>query len=399
MIKEAVSPTTRPLLITKIIMTKITLSSFTRETLEENIKPYRQQIQNGSVKLIQSEKTADLIHADTFDQMETYLQSYFGFIWLGFQMQLPPDKLQESITAYVESWDKAKKQDAMTNEFNITGDLQGWISLFVREIYLQPIYCYEARKEYPDTLPYETLIFQRFLYLRDKTTFFPQKYSELSQKEYRKYRKLLSAGNKEAIRDVKNILLFTENLLSEIPAYLYGSPILTAFIKAMLDFKKTYDFIFPNEGLPLMDKYFDNIYIQRFTVDFFPFEKDLTPNFEKKPTFKTELSVTQLEEIYQSLIIKEYIDKNTGFNLFKAVFSGKDYASNEKIKWILLNRTITPHKTALRELLELVIIGKPTQKIIDNWFSDVKGNPIKLSKPKKNEASNYYLEFENLIKK
>ncbi len=145
-----------------------------------------------------------------------------------------------------------------------------------------------------------------------------------------------------------------------------------------------------------MNKYFKNAYVSQFNVKYIPFEKDFFDG-QQKPTFKTKLTDLQLNHFFEYLKI-ECIDKNTSYNLFRAVFNGKGYASNEKIKWILLNKKKVPHKSALREFLELTIDGKPTQKIIDNWFSDVKGEPIKLAKPKKGEYSNYFSDFEKALK-
>jgi hypothetical protein len=328
--------------------------------------------------------------------MEKYLQGY-SMIFLSS----PFHKLQEKdIINYTKSWEKSDKLNEMTTGLNISGDLRTWISVFIRQIYLQPVYYYEAIKKFPDTLPYETRVFERFLYLHDKTKFARAKYDELTQKDYRKLRELLPLEDKKTIQDLRKILFFTENLLSKIPGYLHSSPILTAFIQAIFDLKKLYDIVFPNDGLPLMNMYFKNAYLSQFNVNFIPFEKEFT-NDNKKPTFKTKLSETQLKKIFNHLKENKCISENTDYKLFKAVFSGIDYTSNEKIKWILLNRQNKPHKSALRDFLEFVITGKPTQKIINNWFSDAKGNPIELSKPKRGEYgeySNYLKGFEDALK-
>ncbi len=265
-------------------MTKITQTSFIVENFDKEVKPYQQQIKKGVIKVISLKTTTVLIHADTFGQMEKYLQGYFRNL-----LSSPFYKLQEKdINDYTESWDREDKLQSMTTGLNITDRLQAWISVFIRQIYLQPVYYYEAVKKFPDTLPYEGWVYQRYRYLNDKTRFAQNKYTELSQKDYRKYRELLPMEDKEAIREVRKILFFTENLLSKIPHYLYSSPILAAFIQEMFDLKKLYDIIFPNTELPLMNKYFKNAYVSQFNVKYIPFEKDLKNTKLSKPlTFES----------------------------------------------------------------------------------------------------------------
>ena len=78
-------------------------------------------------------------------------------------------------------------------------------------------------------------------------------------------------------------------------------------------------------------------------------------------------------------------------------FGGVPCNNPQNIKWILLNRQVKPHKTALREFLSKLLIKIPTQKIIDSIFTDESGKSIKLVKPKKGEFSNFYSEIESLI--
>lgn len=112
--------------------------------------------------------------------------------------------------------------------------------------------------------------------------------------------------------------------------------------------------------------------------------------------FQSSLTLSQIENLYKQLQ-GTYI--NTTIENFNLIFKDKQLPDNFiKIRWILLTIQNKPHKTALREFITLILKQQPKQSMIDNLFTDKKGNSIILAKPKKNEYSNYYNSFENILK-
>lgn len=114
--------------------------------------------------------------------------------------------------------------------------------------------------------------------------------------------------------------------------------------------------------------------------------------------FSGSIGTTQIGSLLEKMKGK-YFCESTSFPQLSAIYSGKALPLNfQKVKWILLNPFKEPHKKALREFLTLTIKGSPMQKTVDACFTDANGNSIKLSKPKKDENSNYYIEMEKLVK-
>jgi len=115
--------------------------------------------------------------------------------------------------------------------------------------------------------------------------------------------------------------------------------------------------------------------------------------------FQSSLEPPQIENLFNSLINGDYIDKNTNPDHFKAVFKNEPLPEGFKpIKWILLNNKKQPHKTALREFLTLALGKSPDRVTINTCFIDSKGRNIQLAKPKVKEFLNYYSNFEKMLK-
>ncbi|MEI8201616.1 MAG: hypothetical protein WCH34_01300 [Bacteroidota bacterium] len=121
-------------------------------------------------------------------------------------------------------------------------------------------------------------------------------------------------------------------------------------------------------------------------------------NKQPVKSFETTLTEPQLKKLFDELIKGNYINPETDLKQLKAIFNAEVIESRKKVKWILLSRKKQPHKTALRELLTLILGKRPEQKIVDVCFTDNLGNPIVLPKPKNNEPSNYYADLEKMIK-
>lgn len=115
--------------------------------------------------------------------------------------------------------------------------------------------------------------------------------------------------------------------------------------------------------------------------------------------FQTTLTDEEIRIHHDKLIKGGYIDKSTKLINYTAVF--RDLFLPDEfipVKWILLTPKKKPHKTALREFLTLALGKAPDQKTINICFTDRNGSIIKLAKPKRNEFSNYYKDFEELFK-
>jgi len=105
----------------------------------------------------------------------------------------------------------------------------------------------------------------------------------------------------------------------------------------------------------------------------------------------------QKEQLFNRLIEARFIDQETEFKTFEAIFSGSEIVRPfHRVTWIKTNPKGGAHKAALREFLTL-LLGKFNEKVVPFCFIDEQGNPIKLSKPKIIEPSNYFIELETII--
>ena len=136
-------------------------------------------------------------------------------------------------------------------------------------------------------------------------------------------------------------------------------------------------------------------YLQRVI---YPNETGSDTGIQPVKSFDPTLTKPQLQKLFDELIKGNYIHPETDFKQFSDIFNAEVIESNQRVKWILESNKRKPHKTALRELLTLILGKSPEQKIVDACFTDILGDPIKLAKPKKNEYSNYYANFEKMIK-
>lgn len=114
--------------------------------------------------------------------------------------------------------------------------------------------------------------------------------------------------------------------------------------------------------------------------------------------FSSKLTEVQIKRLFDQLIGK-YIDKTTNPDCFRAIF--KNYPLPEyfePVKWILKGKKNQPHKTALREFLNLILEKIPNQKDIDVCIADIYGKPIHLAKPKKEPNTDYWTaEFMKML--
>lgn len=112
-------------------------------------------------------------------------------------------------------------------------------------------------------------------------------------------------------------------------------------------------------------------------------------DYTTRQGFQNTLTDKQIEILYNKLKGK-YIDNNTNLNDFKAIFKNELLPPDiKKVKWIFLNQKKGPNQTSLREFLKATMQFKtkePDQNIIDNCFTDSKGDKLILGK---NKASVY----------
>jgi hypothetical protein len=114
--------------------------------------------------------------------------------------------------------------------------------------------------------------------------------------------------------------------------------------------------------------------------------------------FKCDLTDIQKKNLFNYLKDQKIIDKGTSEKHFNALLSEEELPQDFKnLKWILLNPKGGTHQQALRDFFE-VTLGEgniPSDKTINNYFTDKSGNPIKFSKP--NGKSNYLNDFETVV--
>jgi len=116
-----------------------------------------------------------------------------------------------------------------------------------------------------------------------------------------------------------------------------------------------------------------------------------------KPEFLIEYDNNQLELLHKSLEQQKYI--SIDLKSWKYWFCDEQCDNPQKIKWILLNRKGSPHKTALREFLMMLCKTSSLDKIVKTVFVDSKGKSIQLAKPKADEYSNYYTTTQEMFDK
>ena len=166
-------------------------------------------------------------------------------------------------------------------------------------------------------------------------------------------------------------------------------------------------------GSPDQEKHFEKLTTDNFSENFSPYTYLLKGNFNKKQIelidegfnkfkanfkvyepiivkgFNSKLKEKQIKIIYDSLVDLNYIKSD--FHCFEAIFKIRSDIENfKKVIWL-------KNKTSLREFFILLNI-RPTQKIIKELFSDIKGNEIVLPKPKRKDLSSYYWEMEPIMK-
>ncbi len=296
---------------------------------------YIKQIESKILRLIEINNSAIIIHTDTLYQMETYLQAYWA-VWHNSPFK---DYTDNDIKKYIDSWEmgKTNKQTKIADEIGVSNELSHLISFYVKNIYLQPIYFHRAIKMYPDNLDPTTKIYQRYKYLNGNNA--KDKYIERTQSIYQEFRRLLPNEDKEAIHDIRKILFFTESLIAGLPHYLYNSPILVQFIRSIFELKQMYDLVIPNNGLPRMNKYFNNVDISNYKVNYVHFEKDAVilenPDFTREniefwyqgaiDTFKLKGNVSKLIESAK-LDNKKPICINDGW----VIFEPKEHSEKKK---------------------------------------------------------------------
>ena len=240
----------------------------------------------------------------TQKQMEQYVNHY----WVAWRNSHLWNATEKEINEYKKSWEpgKANRRENIVKDNGIENKIGVWISFYVKHIYLQPVYYYEAVKMYPDKLPDEEKIKGRFDYLRMKGEFARDKYLQSSLSDYLKFEELIPRDDKKAKNDLIKILFFTESLIGRVPSNIYHSPIMADFITTMYELKKTYDILLPMEGFPRMNKYFDNVDVSKFQID-----NALTEPLKKKSFIdyinheKPELFAQKLKEEFAGSIGKE----------------------------------------------------------------------------------------------
>ncbi len=118
-----------------------------------------------------------------------------------------------------------------------------------------------------------------------------------------------------------------------------------------------------------------------------------------------DLSPEQKRTMFSKLVEGKFIHERTTERNFIAAMTPDPLPNGfQKVKWILSGKEGNPHKTALREFLDMYCkptqgreTNVPHQDDINRIFCDAGGSPIILAKPTKSKPSNYYTVLENLI--
>ncbi len=288
-----------------------------------------------------------------FKQKEDYLQKY----WVIWRNSFFTEATDQQIKDYNKAWFSRRKD--IVNELGLSSELGVWISFFVKKIYLQPLFYIEAVNLYPDYLPYDEKIIKRFKFLYQNTQLAKDKFYDM----YRSFSLGTSNTRNEkytlTFNDIKKIVFFTENLLREIPHYLYDSPIMIDFITSMFDIKKLYDFEKENNGLPKMNRYFERVDILHFQVD------------DSKTINKPELSHKEVNIILhlKGVPVTENNYQKEAKTYLGKIPSKKFLAVRHEIKELTKSRgdktANTKHLESLLKVLE-VMKGEKNKKAISS---------------------------------
>ena len=177
-------------------------------------------------------------------------------------------------------------------KINIDNDLLNWFAYYIRNIYLQPVFYYDATKLYPDTLPEIEKTIKRYDYISGKCNIVQSKFNSLSYQDIKEIINKLISDETETEKLLKKIFLYVELLIYDLPNnwFIYNqSPVFISFIDTIRELKQYYDFNMGNKGLPKLNKCFIDV-------------KKLKNNFE--------LPVFENKTIYQSKESKP-LDSNT----------------------------------------------------------------------------------------
>lgn len=142
--------------------------------------------------------------------------------------------------------------------------------------------------------------------------------------------------------------------------------------------------------------YIGSLELTNYYIDKLPKKEEKQP-----PQLTKDLKTDVQEHLFDELIKKEFIPKNTNYYHFCYVFGNTTIPENEnpfiKITWLKA-------KYDLRDLLFCDVIKsnvfKTTQieKKVPNYFQDKKGKPLKLKGNKNNRTSQNYKRMQTIIK-
>ena len=128
-------------------------------------------------------------------------------------------------------------------------------------------------------------------------------------------------------------------------------------------------------------------------INFIKYQKTFLADFKGnyQLIFKNNLTPVKINNIYNKMQGR-FIDTN--LENFISIFTFNELPSDfVKIKWILLKKNCTPHKTALSEFLTAIFGKCPSQKFINKIITDMNGFPIILPKPKIGDYSIFNEKF------
>jgi len=257
------------------------------------------------------QKTFTVFTKDYYTAIKNW---YNNFIKLWFN-RYPQIEINKKEINYLKNKYQTSTQliNEIRNIINIDNDLLDWLAYYIRNIYLQPVFYYDAIKLYPDTLPEVERTIKRYDYISNKCNVVQDKFKSLTFRDVKDIINKLIVENKETEKLLKKIFFFTETFIYSLPndRFVYSqSPVFISFIDTIRELKQYYDFNINNNGLPQLNNCINNNNDKKVKFEL--------PVFENK----TATTSTNIENQYPQI----FSDKE--YNLF--LYLNDEYSRDNK---------------------------------------------------------------------
>jgi len=221
--------------------------------------------------LVDKLKTGELISIDMEIEKEqkvftTFTKEYYSAIkvWYDNFEKLWFNSLHRGIEIDKKDIDYLRNKYQSTSylskeiksKLNTDNDIVHWFAYFIRNIYMQPVYYYDAINLYPETLPEHEKILKRYDYISGKCGIVKDKFKSGAFNELKDIIDKIIIDN-DVKKLLKGIFHFTTILIKELPYewFIYSeSPVFFDFIKELDELRQEYQSFVENVPFPTIEK-------------------------------------------------------------------------------------------------------------------------------------------------